>query len=97
MLGGAAVVGALLPLRTPGYGDGRCCAQGFAFVRVQRPCPRRHCSTLGADPLQVGAVLYGGGYVLVAFLQGLVDTQGWLPQRQLFMPSRPDKKPTALF
>ena len=29
-------------------------------------------------------MLYGGGYVLVAFLQGLVDHQGWLTQRQLF-------------
>jgi chromate transporter len=40
--------------------------------------------SLGAYFLQVGAVLYGGGYVLVAFLQGLVDHQGWLTQRQLF-------------
>jgi chromate transporter len=38
---------------------------------------------LGAFFLQVGAVLYGGGYMLVAFLQGLVDHQGWLTQRQL--------------
>jgi chromate transporter len=40
--------------------------------------------SLAAYFLEVGAVLYGGGYVLVAFLQGLVDHQGWLTQRQLF-------------
>jgi chromate transporter len=39
---------------------------------------------LGLFFLQVGSVLYGGGYVLVAFLQsGLVDNFGWLTQQQL--------------
>ncbi|MDH3225051.1 MAG: chromate efflux transporter, partial [Gemmatimonadota bacterium] len=34
--------------------------------------------------LKVGAVLYGSGYVLVAFLEGgLVDGHGWLTQSQL--------------
>lgn len=34
--------------------------------------------------LKVGAVLYGSGYVLVAFIQrGLVDDLGWLTQQQL--------------
>ena len=34
--------------------------------------------------LKVGAVMYGSGYVLVAFLQGgLVDQLGWLTQQQL--------------
>jgi len=34
--------------------------------------------------LKVGAVLYGGGYVLLAFLEhGLVQQQGWLTQKQL--------------
>ncbi len=34
--------------------------------------------------LKVGAVLYGSGYVLVAFLEGdLVQTYGWLTQSQL--------------
>ncbi len=39
---------------------------------------------LGLFFLKVGAVLYGSGYVLVAFLQGgLVDEYGWLTQREL--------------
>jgi chromate transporter len=34
--------------------------------------------------LRVGAVLYGGGYVLLAFLEeGLVHQHGWLTQQQL--------------
>lgn len=40
---------------------------------------------LGLFFLKVGAVLYGSGYVLVAFLQGgLVDVRHWLTQQQLF-------------
>jgi chromate transporter len=34
--------------------------------------------------LRVGAVLYGGGYILLAFLeQGLVHQRGWLTQQQI--------------
>ncbi len=39
---------------------------------------------LGLFFLKVGAVLYGSGYVLVAFLEGgLVHEHGWLTQQQL--------------
>ena len=40
---------------------------------------------LGLFFLKIGSILYGSGYVLVAFLQaGLVDTRHWLTQPQLF-------------
>lgn len=40
--------------------------------------------TLGLFFLKVGAILYGSGYVLVAFLQGgLVESYHWLTQQQL--------------
>ncbi len=39
---------------------------------------------LGLFFLKIGSVLYGSGYVLIAFLQGgLVDTRHWLTQTQL--------------
>lgn len=39
---------------------------------------------LGLFFLKVGSVLYGSGYVLVAFLEGgLVHNHGWLTQQQL--------------
>lgn len=41
-------------------------------------------TTLGLFFLKVGAILYGSGYVLVAFLQGgLVESYHWLTQQQL--------------
>jgi chromate transporter len=41
-------------------------------------------SSLGLFFLKIGSILYGSGYVLVAFLQGgLVDTRHWLTQTQL--------------
>lgn len=40
---------------------------------------------LGWTFLKIGSVLFGGGYVLIAFIQGsFVDNLGWLTQQQLF-------------
>lgn len=46
--------------------------------------PALTLGALGLFFLKVGAVLYGSGYVLVAFLEGdLVHEYGWLTQQQL--------------
>jgi chromate transporter len=83
LLGGAAAIGALLPLRTRSAALAVVVVASVPLVAaaVQPPATLER---LAAFFLEVGAVLYGGGYVLVAFLQGLVDHQGWLTQRQLF-------------
>jgi chromate transporter len=45
---------------------------------------RPSTSQIGLFFLKVGAVLYGGGYVLLAFLeQGLVQQHAWLTRQQL--------------
>ncbi len=45
---------------------------------------RPSVARIGFFFLKVGAVLYGGGYVLLAFLEhGLVQQHAWLTQRQL--------------
>jgi chromate transporter len=55
-------------------------AVASAATIVARPSVYR----IGLFFLKVGAVLYGGGYVLLAFLeQGLVQQQGWLTHQQL--------------
>ena len=83
LLGGAAVVGALQPLRTRTLVMTGVVLAGVPLVAASVQAPAS-LQSLGGYFLEVGAVLYGGGYVLVAFLQGLVDHQGWLTQRQLF-------------
>jgi chromate transporter len=55
-------------------------AVGSAGATVARPSVYR----IGLFFLKVGAVLYGGGYVLLAFLeQGLVQQHAWLTHQQL--------------
>ncbi len=66
----------------------------FGLVLSQTPSSLSPVKTLNSEPvtlwklglffLKVGSVLYGSGYVLIAFLQGqLVDEFGWLTQQQL--------------
>lgn len=87
LLAGAAIAGALLPLRrhSAALAASVLAAVTLAGVSVAATVqPSATLTDLGAFFLRVGAVLYGGGYVLVSFLQGLVDHQGWLTQRELF-------------
>ncbi|HEX6200784.1 MAG TPA: chromate efflux transporter [Thermoanaerobaculia bacterium] len=81
--GGAAPVPALVPLLLSGLRRSAGAAAGAGATAA---------ATAGAVPLgklflfflQVGAVLYGSGYVLVAFLEGgLVERFGWLTEGQL--------------
>lgn len=94
ILGVAALAGFLLPggrLLSPTGGDGK----SLAFVPPLAFAPLA-TSAAGAAPaaasltqlalffLKVGAVLYGSGYVLVAFIEtGLVEEFGWLTAGQL--------------
>jgi chromate transporter len=63
-------------LRLGGYASGSIAAGTLAL--------RPSISQIGFFFLKVGAVLYGGGYVLLAFLeQGLVQQHAWLTRQQL--------------
>lgn len=54
---------------------------GFTATTATPPVP---LLSLGLFFLKIGCVLFGSGYVLVAFLQGgLVEQYGWLTQQQL--------------
>jgi chromate transporter len=81
LLLGAAAVGALGPHRTSSATVALLLALAAPLAASTIGGPT--LEQIGGFFLRVGAVLYGGGYVLVAFLQGLVDEQGWLTQRQL--------------
>jgi chromate transporter len=62
-------------------------APALPFMTPGDPAGAANAPTLtglGLFLLKTGAILYGGGYVLVAFLQqGLVDSRGWLTQARL--------------
>ena len=63
-------------LRLAGYASGSIAAGAIALPPS--------ISQIGLFFLKVGAVLYGGGYVLLAFLeQGLVQQHAWLTRQQL--------------
>ena len=56
----------------------------FFLGFLQTPKVEYSIWTLGWFFLKVGSVLYGSGYVLIAFLEGgLVQTYGWLTEQQL--------------
>jgi len=71
----APVPAAFMPLRA-------LLMQGTASAARAAEAPT--LTGLGLFFLKVGSILYGGGYVLVAFLQdGLVEGRGWLTQGKL--------------
>ncbi|ERN41894.1 chromate transporter, chromate ion transporter (CHR) family [Rubidibacter lacunae KORDI 51-2] len=54
-----------------------------AATAGDRPADAAPLWQLGLAFLKVGCVLFGSGYVLVAFLEGEVVARGWLTQQQL--------------
>ena len=73
--------GALVALRQPGIATG---AASGATVPVAPTLAAPTLVGLTLFFLKVGAVMYGSGYVLIAFLEGgLVHDYGWLTQQQL--------------
>ena len=64
-------------------GSGRWAA-GFVLPAATASGQAIDLATLGAVFLKAGALLYGSGYVLLAFLRGdLVERLGWLTDAQL--------------
>ncbi len=89
------VVG-MLWLRATGYGDSGTAGRFIPILFLQDSTAVAAASggvlaasaislwKIGFFFLKIGAILYGSGYVLVAFLEGgLVDDLGWLTQAQL--------------
>lgn len=77
--GGIAAGARLLATRRPGHG------MLLAPLTVLFPDPTAgQLTQLFLTFLKIGSVLYGSGYVLLAFLEGdLVDRLGWVTQQQL--------------
>jgi chromate transporter len=65
---------------------GACWIAGFPRIGHGAAAPAIEPTLLGLGLyfLKIGSILYGSGYVLIAFLQGgLVDKLGWLTRAQL--------------
>jgi chromate transporter len=77
LFGGGLLVAIVRSLRS--HRDAR-----YAFVPLLAMAEPRDLARLTLVFLKIGAVLYGSGYVLVAFLRSeFVDRLGWLTDRQL--------------
>jgi len=71
------------PLRLP-FGSVYMLVPGPLVLLAQGPDSPVTLDRLFWVLLKIGAVLYGGGYVILAFLQGdFVERLGWLTQQQL--------------
>jgi chromate transporter len=80
---GLLVMAAAGPLRLA-FGSVPVLAPGPLVLLAQSPDSPVTLDRLFWVLLKIGAVLYGGGYVILAFLQGdFVERLGWLTQQQL--------------
>lgn len=81
---GALLLSAMLPWRASGAGAARGLWAAFFTLTSVPVVARPSLGRIALFFLKVGAVLYGGGYVLLAFLeQGLIRQHAWLTQQQL--------------
>ena len=81
-----AAMGLFIPLLRPRMFPAtfRLATTAVALVVAGSTTIRPSIAKIGLFFLKIGAVLYGGGYVLLAFLEhGLVQQHGWLTQQQL--------------
>jgi chromate transporter len=85
LLLGAAIVGAVTSKARPGPAAALTVLALIAspIVALAATADPPALTSVGAFFLRVGAVLYGGGYVLVALLEPLVSVEGWITSRQL--------------
>ncbi len=82
-LAGGAVLGTLA-LRLDGRRTRMFSVAGLGGWGLAEAAADVSLTQLGLVFLKVGAILYGSGYVLIAFLEGeLVERLGWLTQAQL--------------
>ena len=80
---GLLVMAVTGPLRLP-FGSVYMLVPGPLVLLAQGPDSPVTLDRLFWVLLKIGAVLYGGGYVILAFLQGdFVERLGWLTQQQL--------------
>jgi chromate transporter len=83
VLFGGAAVAALVHLGRAAVGSARH-SIALAALPVFPDPTAGQLATLFATMLKIGAVLYGSGYVLLAFLEGdFVDRLGWISHEQL--------------
>ncbi|ADG86802.1 chromate transporter, chromate ion transporter (CHR) family [Thermobispora bispora DSM 43833] len=88
LFGGGAVAGLAHLIRHPPSPGGRHALVSAPLLLTARPgfpaADGADLAQLFLTMLKIGAVLYGSGYVLLAFLDGdFVDRLGWITERQL--------------
>lgn len=84
LLGGGALGVLWSRLSRPATAGALFCAFGYPLEAWAASLDGAQLGKLGLFFLKIGAILYGSGYVLFAFLEGgLVEDYGWLTRQQL--------------
>lgn len=83
LLAGAALVGAIADVRTSAAITALLWTTSAVTLLAHSPQKGPSLFEIGTFFLRVGAVLYGGGYVLIAFLERLAGEYHWLSHAQV--------------